>query len=108
MRALEDAMLMRWIRASLEQSHGSGVRRALNDESLNLGSAVARARLLGLKFPEDILRFSRLTALLGSEFERDPEYNWTRDYLEDWDPDVGERVARLEAEVLRRLGEDLP
>lgn len=107
MRAIEDAILVRWIRTSLERSHASSVRRALNDRGFNLESAVARARLLGLKFPEDILRFSRLTALLGSEFERDPEYNWTREYLEDWDPDVGERVARLEAEVLRGLGEDV-
>jgi hypothetical protein len=106
MRAFEDAILVTWIRTSLEQSYGSAVRRALNDGSLNLESAVARARHLGLKLPEDILRFSRLTLLLGSDFERDPERNWTREYLEDWDPDVGERVARLEAEVLRRLGGD--
>jgi hypothetical protein len=78
----------------------------LDDEGLDarLLRGVERARGRGLVTERDIGQYLELDLLLGAGFEAAPDTAWSAAYLDDPDvPDPGERIARLRAEVTRRV-----
>lgn len=104
LHAISDALLARWIGECLREWHPPEMTSLSAESAGELAKqSIERGRALGLRYDEDILRFARVTLLLGSRFDLNPQMEWTREYLEDWDPDVGERVAQLEKEALRRM-----
>ena len=103
MRLLDDEFTARWMGDLLREWHPDEMTNLPAESRIEvLDKAIVRGREMGLRYSEDILRLARVRLLLGSGFEQDPAMEWTREYLDDWDPDVGGRLVRLEAEMLRR------
>ncbi len=103
MRQLREAQLAQWIAASLLASMPRTLARLSTQTAAQLvRKAIAGGRSIGLRYDEDLLIFARVHLMLGSGFATNPSMRWTHAYLDDWDPDVGERIARLEAEAFRR------
>lgn len=100
---LEEDLLNRWIAEWLAELHPeetarirrAGVRRLVAD-------AIKRGRAFGLTLAEDLRSYACVRLLLGDGLETDPDLDWAREFLNDWDPDRGDRVARLEREILAR------
>lgn len=106
MRQLREAQLAQWIVAALRRSLPQAAAHVSTSDMARLAqNAISAGRELGLRYDEDLLLLARVHLLLGSNFATDPRIHWTQAYLDDWDPDVGERIARLEAEVSRRYAE---
>jgi hypothetical protein len=104
--ALQADGLLRWIIDSLVRAHPAEAG-ALGPVALRklVAAAVDDGRAFGLELHCDLRAFSRVKLLLGSDIADDPGLAWAREYLDDWNPDRGECVVRLEEAVLRRRGE---
>lgn len=102
-RAFDEDLLRRFVLGALRESHAREVS-ALGVAAASdlVKHAVAAGRAFGLTLTDDLLRWTRLTLRLGAGFATDPRCGWVREFLDDWDPDLGARVVRLEQAVSER------
>jgi hypothetical protein len=102
LRILEDNLLHRWVAGELTNLAPAEMS-TFSPGQLNalLNGAISSARALGLQLPVDLLAYAHIVLLVGP-LEDDPGLTWTKEYLDDWDPDIGARIARLQAEVVAR------
>ncbi len=104
LRSFEEERLRDWILESVLESRPPEIA-ALEADDLRevVFRAIAAGRSFGLHIPDDLLRWARLTVRLGADFRSNPRCAWVREFLDDWDPDLGARVVRLEEAALERL-----
>lgn len=102
-RAFEEDILCRFVLGALRESHAREVA-ALGAAAASdlVTDAVAAGRAFGLTLTDDLLRWTRLTLRLGAGFATDARCGWVHEFLDDWDPDLGARVVRLEQAVRER------
>src|SRR5512133_2351052 len=104
-KALENALVSRWIAAYLRKCYPRQVRE-MGERALCglVETAVKAARARGLTAAPDQRKFGHVTFLLGPGFDKNPRYAWARRILDN--PDFKHSTARLRAledEVLRQF-----
>jgi hypothetical protein len=104
MQALKDAILRGWLAdylRSIYPQQCSGIGAGEFEEFL--GVQIKRARGHGLIADNDIRKYVHVAFLLGSEFERNPDYEWAQSILLEASLSPATRVRALQTATLRHL-----